>query len=74
MSDAEKTPCVTVSISRKRNDNNYGHLEASAFLCNVPIGADREMIESMVQTADVCFDALKSHVLDQVRSAAEKAA
>lgn len=74
MTTEEKTPCVTVSISRKRNDSNYGHLEASAFLCNVPIGADKELIETMVQTADDCFDVLKSHVLDQVRSAAEKAA
>ena len=74
MSEEQREPTTTVSMSRKVNLGNYESADVFVSLNGVRAGMTAKDLEPLLNATKVAWDLVRAHLVEQIAAAREKRA
>jgi hypothetical protein len=62
----ERTPTVSVSVSVRRSDGNYGYVEAFAAVSQLGLDTDQGEIDALLALSGIAFNKVQAKVTEQL--------
>lgn len=74
MSENDREPTTTVSMSRKMNLGNYESADVFCSLNGVRAGMTAEQLKPLLDTTKIAWDLVRAQLLEQITAAKTKSA